>query len=542
MASARSGDVGLSEPPAKRARVDTGDSTPNGTTIQHVPDAESMYGAISDDDEEEEETVRRRRKAAMPSQSSDMYLDTINRAVLDFDFEKVCSVSLSNINIYGCLVCGKYFQGRGRNSYAFAHAIHDDHHVFINLETTKVYVLPDGYPVSDPSLEDIAFVLAPSFTPATVRRLSSPSHIQKPSYDLSSNPYIPGYIGLNNIKRNDYMNVIIHALLHVSPLRDYLLLSNFRGKEPEMLKRFAGLAKKIWNPRLFKSQVSPHEFLQEVGRASAGKFRLEKQGDPIEFLGWLLNHLHKDMGGTKKKRSSIIFSAFQGQVRMETQQVVVRPDLGDNEKPRFDIDREIKSAVSPFLFLAVDLPPPPLFQDAVEKNIIPQVGIHSVLAKYDGRTTQESAGQLRRFKCQELPPYIILHFKRFTKNVFVEEKNPTIVNFPLRGLDFREYLDAPPSHPSTLYDLIANVTHESAAGTTHDKESTVWKVHLRAGAGGGDNEKWFLIQDLIVEEIRKEMIFLGETVLQIWERRSGAHSSPNVERGETGAKMDVDRQ
>lgn len=62
----------------------------------------------------------------------------INRAILDFDFEKVCSVSLSNINIYGCLVCGKYFQGRGRKSYAYAHSIHDDHHVFINLETTKV--------------------------------------------------------------------------------------------------------------------------------------------------------------------------------------------------------------------------------------------------------------------------------------------------------------------------------------------------------------------------------------------------------------------
>jgi U4/U6.U5 tri-snRNP-associated protein 2 len=49
---------------------------------------------------------------------------------------------------------------------------------------------------------------------------------------------------------------------------------------------------------------------------------------------------------------------------------------------------EIKTAVSPFLFLAVDLPPPPLFQDAVEKNIIPQASIHSVLAKYDGNTTQ----------------------------------------------------------------------------------------------------------------------------------------------------------
>lgn len=76
-------------------------------------------------------------------------------------------------------------------------------------------------------------------------------------------------------------------------------------------------------------------------------------------------------------------------------------------------------------------------------------------------------------------------------------------------------LDAPSSHPGAVYDLIANVTHESAAGTTHDKESTVWKVHLRAGAGGGENEKWFQIQDLIVEEIRKEMIVLGETILQV---------------------------
>ena len=297
--------------------------------------------------------------------------------MLDFDFEKVCSVSLSNINIYGCLVCGKYFQGRGRNSYAYAHAIHDDHHVFINLETTKVsvycspylftlepchqvYVLPDGYLVSDPSLEDISFVLAPSFTSTSTSTLSTPAHLQKPSYDLSNKPYIPGYIGLNNIKRNDYMNVVIHSLLHVPPLRDHLLLSNFRGKESEMLKRFAGLAKKIWNPRLFKSQVSPHEFLQEVNRTSAGRYSLEKQGDPVEFLGWLLNHLHKDMGGTKKKNSStspvgprpdcahnhalspgVIFSTFQGEVRMETQQVLVRPDTGGNEKPRFDIDRGV---------------------------------------------------------------------------------------------------------------------------------------------------------------------------------------------------------
>jgi U4/U6.U5 tri-snRNP-associated protein 2 len=108
------------------------------------------------------------------------------------------------------------------------------------------------------------------------------------------------------------------------------------------------------------------------------------------------------------------------------------------------------------------------------------------------------------------------------------------VNFPLKDVDFRDCqltrvithlslkssrpsadLSSPEQHPSPVYDLVANVIHESVAGTTRDKENTVWKVQLRAGNGSGENEKWFQIQDLIVEEIRKEMIFLGETVIQV---------------------------
>lgn len=46
-----------------------------------------------------------------PLSRSCPFLDTIDRTVLDFDFEKLCSVSLSNNNVYACMVCGKYFQG-----------------------------------------------------------------------------------------------------------------------------------------------------------------------------------------------------------------------------------------------------------------------------------------------------------------------------------------------------------------------------------------------------------------------------------------------
>lgn len=38
---------------------------------------------------------------------------------------------------------------------------------------------------------------------------------------------------------------------------------------------------------------------------------------------------------------------------------------------------------------------------------------------------------LKRFQLTKLPPYLIFCIKRFTKNNFFVEKNPTIVNFPI---------------------------------------------------------------------------------------------------------------
>lgn len=81
------------------------------------------------------------------------YLDTINRNVLDFDFEKLCSVSLTRINVYACLVCGKYFQGRGTNTHAYTHSVAEYHHVFLNLSSLRFYCLPDNYEIIDSSLD-----------------------------------------------------------------------------------------------------------------------------------------------------------------------------------------------------------------------------------------------------------------------------------------------------------------------------------------------------------------------------------------------------
>jgi U4/U6.U5 tri-snRNP-associated protein 2 len=192
--------------------------------------------------------------------------------------------------------------------------------------------------VSDPSLDDILYVLNPRHKASSLSALST---LPNPSHTLSSTPYLPGYIGLNNIKKSDYLNVILQLLLHVPPLRTFLLNPNSpelqeERRPTELVQRLSTLCKRFWNPRLFKAQISPHEFLQEVGKRSGGKFKMTEQGDPVEFLGWLVNTLHRDLGGSKKKGSSVIYSTFQGKVQIETQQVITHKDQA---RPVFDISR-----------------------------------------------------------------------------------------------------------------------------------------------------------------------------------------------------------
>lgn len=55
---------------------------------------------------------------------------------------QVCSVSLTNMNVYCCLVCGKYFRGRGKSTEAHTHSVEAFHHVFMNLHNAKIYCLP----------------------------------------------------------------------------------------------------------------------------------------------------------------------------------------------------------------------------------------------------------------------------------------------------------------------------------------------------------------------------------------------------------------
>lgn len=81
--------------------------------------------------------------------------------------------------------------------------------------------------------------------------------------------------------------------------------------------------RKLWNPRNFKAHVSPHEMLQAVVLCSKKTFQITKQGDGVDFLSWFLNALHSALGGTKKKKKTIVNDVFQGSMRIFTKSFLI---------------------------------------------------------------------------------------------------------------------------------------------------------------------------------------------------------------------------
>lgn len=90
---------------------------------------------------------------------------------------------------------------------------------------------------------------------------------------------------------------------------------------------------------------------------------------------------------------------------------------------------------------------------------------------------------------------MLLHFKRFSFNGYFKEKNPVIVKFtPLLDLEGRHYR------------LIGCICHEGPA------DSSVYKVYVRRA------EKWFMLQDLRMEQSRFEEVEVSQAYIQLYER------------------------
>lgn len=510
------------------------------------------------------------------------YLDTVNRQLLDFDQLKICSVTLTDMNVYSCLVCGKFFQGRSKDSPAYTHSVQCGHFVFINLVDFRAFCLPDGYEIIDQSLDDVKRCLNPVFNSEDIKNLHRNSSLARDVHGIS---YLPGFVGLNNLKHTDYANSILHALSHVEPLRNFFLIpNNYSSSRSKIVHLFGNVIRKLWSKDNFKSVISPVEFLEEVSIASKKKFDIGQPSDSIEFLVWLLGELHRALGGSNKKKT-IISECFQGFV-----------DIINIKKSENTDEVEEVVNQNQFMFLPLDIPPTPLFRDSTGGMIIPQIPLFEILKKFDGQKITESIDnkglpKRDKFRVKTLPQFLILHLIRFTRNNFTVEKNVSIVTFPVKNLELKDYInrtDEISAHISYIekldltnmsidelkkfidrygseelresvrsvlekhdlidiaeavrnkelnlfsskYDLIANICHDSQVSQqlaisnvnniTDKKKKQNQKVtdgSYRVHIKSTSSGQWFEIEDLHVKETMPQLIGLSESYILIYQRK-----------------------
>ncbi|KAJ8605079.1 hypothetical protein CTAYLR_000348 [Chrysophaeum taylorii] len=394
------------------------------------------------------------------------------------------------------------------------------HHMFINLETCQMYCLPENYEVIDSSLDDISRCLRPEFSQAQIASLDLNATLAR---DVHGVAYLPGFCGLNNLKHTDYINVVVQALAHVQPLRDMFLAENddveSAAKRRPLVRKFRDLLRKMWSKDNFKSVISPHDFVQEV-TAQSSNFKIAKQGDAVDFFRWLLAELERQLGGIEE--------SFRGEILVETLQRRTHLTKSDVEWTRTETNTK-------FAYLTLDIPPTPLFKDSRGGNIVPQIPLFDVLAKYNGVKLTDSvkAGvqSRKRYVIKKLPRFLIFHFGRFLKNNFSSEKNPTIVNFPVKNLELKDQFAFSSAdyysqdHP-TKYDLLANICHDLPAGLGKDAQQDplqfgTYRVHVRQVS----SDQWYEIQDLHVAETMPQLIGLSESLLAIYVRRDATLSS-----------------
>lgn len=425
----------------------------------------------------DEETYRfRKRKPEDDKIISCPFLDTIQRSNLDFDLEPTCSICLQRgPHIYACCVCGKFFRGRSRSSPAHTHSVEQGHYVFVHLLNATFHCLPDDYEIKDASLNDIRDALRPRFDSHEISLLDSNARLSR---DLFGRLHLPGFVGLNNLKKTDYINAVVQALAHVRPLRDWFLANNEQvtanahhknRAAVEVTKCFGELVRKMWSNKRFKNHIDPYMLVNAI--TSSSKFQIGRQADAGEFIAWLLHQLHLGTSGgvkSKKKHKSIIEKVFQGKVNVTTRQAkrknILQMDkdaeddragsdveesqtqsIETNDEANETIEIEETTMNTRFLQLTLDIAEKPLFRDEDGGLVIPQEPLVTVLMKFDGVTfcdsiSRDGRPQRRKYALQKLPDYLILHLARFKNNQYSREKNPTIVAFPVKNLDLSDYV------------------------------------------------------------------------------------------------------
>ncbi|XP_059402297.1 ubiquitin carboxyl-terminal hydrolase 3-like [Carassius carassius] len=264
-------------------------------------------------------------------------------------------------------------------------------------------------------------------------------------------------------------------------------------------------------------------------------FRGYQQQDAHEFLRYLLDHLHREMQGSKNGSpspapsldqpkhaseskccingtSTIVTSVFGGILQNEVYCLIC-----GTETRKFD----------PFLDLSLDIPSQFRIKFTKYQEPGPTCTLNDCLRSFTDleeldetelymcHKCKKRQKSTKKFWIQQLPKVLCLHLKRFHWTAFLRNKIDTYVEFPMRGLDMKSFLLEPENSlpERCLYDLAAVVVHHgSSIGSGH---YTAYGLH---------EGRWCHFNDSTVTLVSEEAVLKAKAYILFYTEHSDQES------------------
>ncbi|XP_053497970.1 ubiquitin carboxyl-terminal hydrolase 3 isoform X1 [Ictalurus furcatus] len=443
-----------------------------------------------------------------------------------------CSVCRSNKSPWVCLTClnvhcGRYVNGHAKKHFEEVHCSatgqkktekFQQHSVCMDCSSYSTFCYRcDDFVVNDTKLGQVQRVrehlqslensVINSDRPRKRKLSGSSSPDLRMSADgVSEGPPARSATGLRNLGNTCFMNAILQSLGNIPEFSCY-----FKDLPAVALRSGKTAGRRMYHTRSQgDSSVSLVEELRKTlcslwqGSQTAfspdalfyviwkimPSFRGYQQQDAHEFLRYLLDHLHRELQGSKNglpgpsllpdipninsgSKCSIngtptmVTAVFGGVLHNEVNCLIC-----GTESKKFD----------PFLDLSLDIPSQFRVKRTKDQEPGPTCTLGDCLSSFTDleqldetelymcHKCKKRQKSTKKFWIQELPKVLCLHLKRFHWTAFLRNKVDTYVEFPLRGLDLKCYLlESENSLPdSCLYDLAAVVVHHgSGVGSGH---------------------------------------------------------------------------
>lgn len=322
-----------------------------------------------------------------------------------------------------------------------------------------------------------------------------------------------GLRGLLNLGNTCYMNSILQCLSSTEDLVKYFIniyskFINYKSRTKGLVaKEFSNVIKNLWSQsgRSFPCQ----KFKDTIGEYK-DMFKHYDQQDSHEFLTILLDWLHDDLNQPEDNR--IILGASKetgeedwGHWTKENNSIIQQLFYGQ-QKSTVSCDTCFEKSVTFEPFSSLSLPLPSEGNKCTLSDCLQLYLNGESICGWHCPKCKRSRDATKKLDIMRLPPYLIIHLKRFSSNGYKKNSN---VDFPETDLDMSNYINGV-EHRNWKYCLYGVSNHSGSLDGGHYTASCLKK----------SRNKWYKFDDVRVYEINSSTICSSEAYILFYCRKN----------------------